>query len=78
MLIDCYIETGSIDMAKALLEEIKLVDQDSRYNSLAGKIELAEQILEYLVLIASLGFQALVCCIGSQSNLTHTQSNENA
>ena len=43
MLIDCYIETGSIDTAKALLEEIKLVDQDSRYKSLAGKIELAEQ-----------------------------------
>ena len=43
MLIDCYIETGSIDMAKAILEEIKLVDQDSRYKSLAGKIELAEQ-----------------------------------
>ena len=43
MLIDCYIETGSIDVAKTLLEEIKLVDQDSRYKSLAGKIELAEQ-----------------------------------
>ena len=43
MLIDCYVETGSIDTAKALLEEIKLVDQDSRYKSLAGKIELAEQ-----------------------------------
>ena len=43
ILIDCYIETGSIDTAKALLEEIKLVDQDSRYKSLAGKIELAEQ-----------------------------------
>ena len=43
MLIDCYIETGSIDTAKALLEEIKLVDQDSRYKSLAGKIEVAEQ-----------------------------------
>ncbi|GEA09217.1 co-chaperone YbbN [Alteromonas sp. KUL42] len=43
MLIDCFIETGSIDAAKSLLEEIKLVDQDSRYRSLAGKIELAEQ-----------------------------------
>ena len=43
MLIDCFIETGSIDVAKTLLEEIKLVDQDSRYKSLAGKIELAEQ-----------------------------------
>jgi Thioredoxin domain-containing protein len=43
MLIDCYIETGSIDTAKALLEEIKLVDQDSRYKSLVGKVELAEQ-----------------------------------
>ncbi len=43
MLIDCYIETGSIDVAKSLIEEIKLVDQDSRYKTLLGKIELAEQ-----------------------------------
>jgi putative thioredoxin len=43
MLIDCFIETGSIDVAKQLLSEIKLVDQDSRYQTLNGKIELAEQ-----------------------------------
>ncbi|NDV92833.1 thioredoxin [Alteromonas sp. 345S023] len=43
MLIDCYIETGSMAQAKALLSEIKLVDQDARYQTLAGKIELAEQ-----------------------------------
>ncbi|WOI37106.1 thioredoxin [Alteromonas sp. CI.11.F.A3] len=43
MVIDCYIETGSLTQAKALLEEIKLVDQDARYNTLNGKIELAEQ-----------------------------------
>ena len=43
MLIDCYIETGSMAQAKTLLSEIKLVDQDARYQTLAGKIELAEQ-----------------------------------
>lgn len=43
LLIDCYIETGSIDLAKTLLSEIKLVDQDSRFTTLNGKIELAEQ-----------------------------------
>lgn len=43
MLIDCFIETGSIDVAKQLLSEIKLVDQDSRFKTLNGKVELAEQ-----------------------------------
>jgi len=43
MAIDCYIETGSLGQAKALLEHIKLVDQDARYATLSGKIELAEQ-----------------------------------
>lgn len=43
MLIDCYIETGSVSQAKAALEEIKLVDQDARYQTLMGKVELAEQ-----------------------------------
>lgn len=43
MLIDCYIETGSIGQAKTLLQDIKLVDQDARYTTLQGKIELAEQ-----------------------------------
>ena len=43
MLIDCYIETGSVSQAKTALEEIKLVDQDARYQTLVGKVELAEQ-----------------------------------
>lgn len=43
MYIDCLVETGAIEMAKTLLSEIKLVDQDSRYQTLSGKIELAEQ-----------------------------------
>lgn len=46
MYVDCLVETGSIDMAKALLSEVKLVDQDSRYQTLCGKIELAEQAAE--------------------------------
>lgn len=43
LFIDCAIETGSIDTAKTLLESIKLADQDARYSTLLGKIELAEQ-----------------------------------
>lgn len=43
LYIDCLIETGSIEQAKTLLGEIKLVDQDSRYQALNGKVELAEQ-----------------------------------
>ena len=43
MLIDCYIETGSVSQAKTALEEIKLVDQDARYQTLVGKVELAGQ-----------------------------------
>lgn len=43
LYIDCLIETGSIEPAKNLLAEIKLADQDARYQALNGKIELAEQ-----------------------------------
>jgi putative thioredoxin len=43
LLTDCYIELGHIKLAKELLSSIGLVDQDGRYNSLQGKIELAEQ-----------------------------------
>lgn len=46
LLIDCLIETGSMEQAKALLAEIKLVDQDNRYQVLTGKLELAEQAAE--------------------------------
>ena len=41
--IDCLIETGAVSAAKELLAEIKLVDQDQRYHTLQGKVELAEQ-----------------------------------
>ncbi|NVK58038.1 MAG: co-chaperone YbbN [Alteromonadaceae bacterium] len=43
MYIDCLIETGAVEVAKTLLEEIKMVDQDHRYQALQGKVELAEQ-----------------------------------
>ena len=46
MYIDCLIETGSIDVAKTLLETITMVDQDSRYQTMLGKVELAEQAAE--------------------------------
>lgn len=46
LFIDCAIENGSIEQAKALLGEIKLVDQDGRYQALLGKVELAEQAAE--------------------------------
>lgn len=43
LYIDCLIETGAVPAAKELLEGIKLVDQDQRYQTLQGKVELAEQ-----------------------------------
>ncbi len=46
LFIDCAIENGSIEQAKVLLGEIKLVDQDGRYQALLGKVELAEQAAE--------------------------------
>lgn len=46
LYIDCLVETGSVAQAKAELETIRLVDQDSRYQALMGKVELAEQAAE--------------------------------
>ena len=43
LLADCQVELGQIKQAKALLDTIGLVDQDALYNSILGKIELAEQ-----------------------------------
>jgi putative thioredoxin len=43
LLADCQVELGQLKQAKALLETIGLVDQDALYNSILGKIELAEQ-----------------------------------
>lgn len=46
LYLDCLVETGAIAQAKTLLETITLVDQDARYQVIAGKIELAEQAAE--------------------------------
>jgi putative thioredoxin len=46
LLADCQVELGQVKQAKALLETIGLVDQDALYNSILGKIELAEQAAE--------------------------------
>ncbi len=42
-MADCYVEVGQAEMAKTLLEQVKLVDQDAKYHAIMGKIELAEQ-----------------------------------
>ena len=46
LLADCYVEIGQLVQAKALIETIGLVDQDTYYQSIVGKIELAEQASE--------------------------------
>lgn len=46
LLADCQVELGQIKQAKELLNTIGLVDQDSLYKSILGKIELAEQAAE--------------------------------
>ena len=46
LLADCQVELGQVKQAKVLLETIGLVDQDALYNSILGKIELAEQAVE--------------------------------
>jgi putative thioredoxin len=46
LLADSAVELGQIKLAKDLLETIGLVDQDALYNSVVGKIELAEQAAE--------------------------------
>ncbi len=43
LYIDCLIETGSVNQAKEMLQQIRMVDQDQRYQALTGKVELAEQ-----------------------------------
>jgi len=43
VLADSCLEIGKIDDAKALLESIKMIDQDSYYKSLMAKLELAEE-----------------------------------
>lgn len=46
LLADCAVEQGNLKMAKSLLESIGMVDQDGYYQSIIGKIELAEQAAE--------------------------------
>ncbi|MGS2721148.1 tetratricopeptide repeat protein [Paraglaciecola aestuariivivens] len=46
LLADCQVELGQLKQAKAILSTIGLVDQDALYNSILGKIELAEQAAE--------------------------------
>lgn len=43
VLIDIYLRTGKTAEAKALLDTIMMVDQDSEYHALIAKVELAEQ-----------------------------------
>jgi putative thioredoxin len=43
VLIDVYLRTGKTAEAKALLDTIMMVDQDSEYHALIAKVELAEQ-----------------------------------
>ena len=52
LLADCAIETGQLETAKTLMSEVKLVDQDARYQSIMGKIELADKAAESPELIA--------------------------
>ena len=43
VLVGVCLEIGKIDEAKNLLEMIKMIDQDSYYQSLMAKLELAEE-----------------------------------
>jgi putative thioredoxin len=43
VLIDVYLKIGKTSEAKALLDTIMMVDQDSEYHALVAKVELAEQ-----------------------------------
>lgn len=52
LLADCAVETGQVETAKNLLVDVKLVDQDTRYHSILGKIELAEKAAESPELLA--------------------------
>lgn len=43
VLADVYLQTGKVSEADAILQTIKMVDQDSYYQSLLSKLELASQ-----------------------------------
>jgi len=40
-LVDAYLLVGKVDDAKALLDTVKMIDQDSYYQALLSKVELA-------------------------------------
>lgn len=42
-LIDTYIELGRLSNARELLDSVLMADQDSTYQALSGKLELAEK-----------------------------------
>ncbi len=46
LLADCSVESGQIEAAKTLLADVKLADQDAQYQTLLGKIDLAEKAAE--------------------------------
>lgn len=46
LLADCSVELGQVEAAKSLLADVKLADQDSQYQILIGKIDLAEKAAE--------------------------------
>jgi len=43
VLVDVYIQTGKVKEAEELLSTIKMVDQDSHYQAMLSKLELASQ-----------------------------------
>jgi putative thioredoxin len=43
VLADVYIQTGKVSEAELILQTIKMIDQDSYYQSLMAKLELASQ-----------------------------------
>lgn len=43
---DASIEIGNLELSKSLIEKIMLIDQDTYYNAIVGKIELAEKASE--------------------------------
>lgn len=45
-LADCNVEMGNLAQAKTLVETIVMADQDTYYQSIVGKIQLAEQAAE--------------------------------
>ncbi len=43
VLVDVYLQTGKVTAADTILQTIKMIDQDSYYQSLMAKLELASQ-----------------------------------